>query len=554
MIVDDSLGQPDNMPAVHELRVGDTVEGVVTELTKDSIFLDVSEKTDACMPRNELKSGEEIKPNDTIRVKVIGINLDQGIISVSRSRIEKEDGAKKLIAAYKSNEQMTGVISSVQSHGFAFILPGNLEAFMPFSHVALSTVTDVESYVGKELPVLITKLERLHTGYDIVVSHKELIINHLQRARAAFAAQYKEGDTVTGVVEEIFPKYARVRIGEAPATIVPSELGWLNNMTLSKALTVGESITAKIIMLSEDGRKIFLSMKELAEDPWLKITDALEVGSIVEGTVEETKEFGIFACIEGTYQGLIHTSEISWENENYDPQKYTPGQQIKVKVLAIDPEQRRMALSMRQVETSPWDAYYQAYANKVVTATVKHARKFGLICSLTDEIEGYLPHAHISWGNRAYNPAEFTVGEQIKVAVIGTSDKYRKVRISLKMCQDNPWDTLIQLKREHAVIEVTVSHKHKHGLRVSVGDGVEGFINANRISNFDRLSTADLLAAFSVGDVIEATIITVDKARAKIYLATNNSEKARKSSEEMEQYMASDDEPTAHIADLTDWT
>lgn len=544
--------QSDSMPPVAELRIGDIVEGVVTEITSDSIFLDIACKTDACMSRDELKSNENIKPNDTIRVKVTGINSDQGLISVSRNRILEEENFDKLTSYYKNQEEIVGVVSAIQSHGFSVTLFGDLQAFMPFSHASLNKIINPESHMQKELPVLITKLERLRYSYDIVVSHRELLVSQLQEARSIFLEKYKEGDVVTGVVEDIFANYARIRIEGVSATIIQNEVSWLNNVTLQRGLEIGKTVQAKIATLAEEGRKVFLSIKALTEDPWLTIEEKLNVDSVVQGEVETVKDFGLFVRVADKYQGLVHISEVSWGNEKQEITNYQEGQIIDVRILDIDADQRRLTLSIRQVMQSPWELYYQEHANKEVTATIIQTHKFGLVCKINDDdIEGFLHQSHISWGNRPYNPAEFTVGEQVQVAIIGTNDRHRKLRLSLKACQDNPWDTLLQLKQEHAVVEITISQKTNDGLIVSVGDDVEGFIHVNHLSNFERLSPADLLAGFEQGEKIEANISMVDKRKRKIYLSTRHIERTR-SSEEMEKYMISDDEPTANIADLTD--
>lgn len=551
ILSDSHLQQPHDMPPVADLRVGDVVEGIVTELTDDSIFLDVSCKTDACMSRSELESGETIKPNDTIRVKVININAERELILVSRNRITEEKSFDKLTSCYEKQEAIVGVVSAVQSHGFSVTLFDGLEAFMPFSHASLNKLINPDSYMQKELPVLITKLEQLRNSYDIVVSHRELLTYQLQGARAEFLKKYTEGDVVDGVVEDIFPNYARIRVDGIPATIVQSEVSWLNNVILQRELSIGQNVQVKITALAEEGRKVFVSIKALSEDPWLTIDEALTIDSVVEGEVETAKEFGLFVRVADAYQGLVHISEVSWENEKQAVESYQEGQRIQVKILAIEASQRRLTLSIRQVIPSPWEKYYQEHTDEVITATIMQTHKFGLVCRLSDNIEGFLHQSHITWGNRSYNPAEFTVGEQIQAAIIGANDRHRKVRLSLKTHQDNPWDTLLQLKQEHAVVEVTISQKTNDGLIVSVGDGVEGFIHVNHIANFERLAPAELLAGFQEGGLIEANISMVDKRKRKIYLSTKYVEMGRASAE-MEKYMVSGDEPTANIADLTD--
>lgn len=548
------MQEHDNMPGMSELRVGDVVEGTVTELTNESIFLDVSYKIDARMPRSEIGKGEAIQRNDTIRVAVCEVDADREVLVVSRNKIIFEDEIQMLISCYESQQAVPGTISAVQSHGFSVSLSSQMSSFMPFSHSDLNKITNPGSYVGKELMVLITKIKKFrsssHDAYDIAVSHREYLYNHSKQMREAFMKKFKVGDVVEGVVEDMFPNYARILVEGVSGTIVHGEASWLNNVTLKSVLKKHKTVRVRITAINDDATKVFLSIKALTEDPWLTIEDVLKPDSIVEGMVENVKDFGLFVRVAGIYQGLVHVSEVSWDNSDRD---YKAGRTVKVRILAVDAKQRRLTLSIRQAEPSPWDLYCEQHADEVITATIKHAHTFGLICTLDKNIEGYLHQYQINWGNRVYNPAEFAVGEKIEVVVVGADNNHKRLRLSAKLCQDNPWDVLLDLKKDQAVVEVTISKKNEDGLIVSVGDGVEGFIHFSRIANFDHLSAKDLLQGFAIGDTIEARISLVDKQQRKIYLSTQEIEAVR-NDKEMAKYLVSEDEHKTNITDLTNFS
>ena len=303
--------------------------------------------------------------------------------------------------------------------------------------------------------------------------------------------------------------------------------------------------------MHRDTSKIQLSIKAVSSDPWLTADKVLKVGSVLEGEVESIKDFGLFVKIMDVYQGLVHISEIDWNIHVQDLKHYKVGQKIKICIIALDPETRRLALSIKQATPSPWEAYCTDHANTPIMATVKKAHKFGILFKLTPDIDGYLHQSQMGWGNKAYNPKEYRAGDTMEVYALSADNKHKKARLSLKVQQNNPWQKLGKWKQEQCVLEVGIIKKVEAGLVVSVLDDIEGFIHVAHIANFERLSPQQLMDTFNIGDSIAAAISVVDERARKVYLSTKTVEQLR-TNDTLGKYLVSDDDhPTTNIADLT---
>ena len=539
-----------HIPHTEEICNGDIVDGVVVEVGNDSILLDVACKTDALLPVVEISSDENVQLNDVIRVKIVEVSSDSGTILVSRNAALREKAFDTLVEHHRNNREILGKVQNIQSHGFEMVFFGQVKAFMPFSHSSTNRVIDPESYMGKELPVLITKAQKQKNTYDIVASHKEYLLRSVEKAWNEFDKTYQEDGIVSGIVEKIFSTYACINIQGVVATVSQDEMSWLNKISPYRILSVGEEIRAKITAMHRDTNKIQLSIKAVSSDPWLAADKVLKVDSVLEGEIESIKEFGLFVKIMGVYQGLVHISEIDWNTHVQDLKHYKAGQKVQVKIIALDPETRRLALSVKQASPSPWEEYCMQHANTPIVATVKKAHKFGILFKLTPDIDGYLHQSQMGWGNKAYNPKEYHAGDTMEVYAVNADNKHKKARLSLKVPQNNPWQKLGKWKQEHCVLEVAIIKKVEAGLVVSVLNDIEGFIHVAHIANFERLSPQQLMDTFNIGDSIAAVISVVDERARKVYLSTKAVEQLR-TNDTLGKYLVSDDHPTTNIADLT---
>jgi small subunit ribosomal protein S1 len=289
--------------------------------------------------------------------------------------------------------------------------------------------------VGKTLEFLITKLEQ--RGRNIVVSRRALLERDAAESTAAFVTETQVGDVVEGTVTRLAPFGAFVEIMPGLDGLVHiSQLSHARVGHPEEAVTVGQRVKAKIVGIEQTGKadklKISLSMKELAQDPWDTIASTFAEGDKVTGKVVRLADFGAFVEIAPGVDGLVHVSEMSYTKRVNKPADFvSEGQQVAVKIKSIDPESRRIGLSMKDAEGDPWMEVADKYApGQKVQGTVEKLEQFGIFIQLEPGITGLLPKSVLA---RSENPGAFDKlhpGDTVEIVIGEVKTAERKISLT----------------------------------------------------------------------------------------------------------------------------
>lgn len=423
-----------------DLNVGDKVAGQVIQVGETTVFVDTGTKLDGIAEKEELLDDEgncTVKEGDTVELYVVG--KDSGGIKLSRA-LSGVGGLAMLQEAKAGNLPVEGNIESTCKGGFN-VKVMQRRAFCPVSQVDNRFVEDPEEYVGKTLEFLITKLEQ--GGRNIVISRRSLLERETAQAVESFTAETQVGDEVEGTVTRLADFGAFVEIMPGLDGLVHiSQICHGRIGHPEEAVTVGQKVKAKVTRYEHDDKgrlKISLSMKELAQDPWDTIASTFTEGEKVTGKVVRLADFGAFVEIAPGVDGLVHVSEMSYTQRVHKPADFVKeGEQVSVKIKSIDPDSRRIGLSMKDAEGDPWlDVADKYRAGQKVEGTVEKQEQFGIFIQLEPGITGLLPKSVYTRSENASKYEKLRAGETVEITVAMVKADERKISLTTGDVEDD---------------------------------------------------------------------------------------------------------------------
>jgi small subunit ribosomal protein S1 len=378
---------------------GQVIKGTVLSITNDTVVVDVGLKSEGRIPIKEFHSpGEEhtVKIGEKYDVYLEKLENKEGEALLSRERARKEESWSNLEKMQDSKQQVTGVITGRVKGGYAVDIEGAL-AFLPGSQVDLKPIKDISPLLNKPQPMVILKMDKLRG--NIVVSRRALLEESRKADRSKLLSDISEGDKLKGVIKNITDYGAFVDLGGVDGLLHVTDISWKRINHPSEALQIGQSVQVKVNKFNDETQRISLGMKQLTEDPWVRVFERFPVGSKMTGIVTNITDYGSFVELEDGIEGLVHVSEMSWTKKNVHPGKIvSTSEKIEVMVLEIDVQKRRTSLGIKQCVDNPWENYK---SNKKVGETIdgeiRNITEFGLFIGLSEDIDGLVHLSDLSW-------------------------------------------------------------------------------------------------------------------------------------------------------------
>ena len=518
---------------------GSVVTGTVLSIEKDMILIDVGLKSEGRVPIREFGNSEDelnIKVDDQVEVFIERLEDANGQAILSREKARREESWVNLEKALEKQQRVNGVIFGKVKGGFTVDLEG-ATAFLPGSQVDIRPIKDLGVLMGTPQPFQILKMDRRRG--NIVVSRRAVLEDSRAEARTELVANLEEGQVLQGVIKNITDYGAFVDLGGVDGLLHVTDISWKRINHPSEALQIGESVQVKVIKFNEETQRISLGIKQLTEDPWLKVFERFPIGSKMTGIVTNITDYGSFVELEDGIEGLVHVTEMSWTKKNVHPGKIvSTSEKVEVMVLEIDVQKRRISLGIKQCIDNPWEKYKSE--NKIganIEGEIRNITEFGLFVGLSEDIDGLVHLSDISWdGNGDEIIKDFSKGTSVKAKILDIDVEKERVSLGIKQLTEDVTSTELGNLSKGSIVTCTVSSISENGLDVSVGDNINGFIKRNDLA---RERTDQKTERFGVGDKIDAMITNIDKKLRKITLSI----KAKEIEEEkkvMEEYGSSD--------------
>lgn len=336
------------------LRSGEVVKGAVINVSDTEVTVNLGYKSDGIITKSEFSNDPSVnlkdivKIGDEIDVYIIRVNDSEGIVELSKKKVDIQNGWDIVKEAYEEETVLTGkVVEAVK--GGIIVITNEIRIFIPASLLGARYVQDLNKFLGKTIDFKVIQFDRRRR--KVVGDHKQIIIEENKDKREETLKNLEVGQKVSGTVSNITNFGAFVDLGGIDGLIHSSQLSWKRINKPSEILSVGQEVEATVIQIDKENERISLSMKKEEDNPWLNIETRYPVGSIIKGKVVRMVPFGAFVELEEGLDGLIHISQIADKHVDNPEEELKIGEMIEVKVLEIDAEQKKISLSRKQVES-----------------------------------------------------------------------------------------------------------------------------------------------------------------------------------------------------------
>ena len=428
-LLDENLGTLDMKP-------GSIVSGVVLDVDNDWVTVHVGLKSEGIISLDEFKNNDgevEINVGDEVEVALEAVEDGYGETRISREKARKISTWKMLEEALVSGEFVTGKIHNRVKGGFA-VEVDMVKAFLPGSLVDVRPVKEAPDIENTIQDFKVIKLD--YKRNNVVLSRKAVLEKNNSAVKVELLKNLDEGQIVKGVVKNITDYGAFIDLGGLDGLLHITDISWSRVTNPSDHLNLGEEIDVKVLSFDKEKLRVSLGLKQIQNDPWENVKSKYSIGGIYEAEVSNITDYGCFAQIEEGIEGLIHLSELDWTSKNIHPSKVVEmSQKIKVMILEIEHDKRRISLGLKQTKPNPWVDFSNKYSiGDNVNGVIKSITDFGIFVGLEGDIDGLIHLSDISDEEDPKKSLDQYKKDQKLKCIVFAIDAERE-RISLKLSE-----------------------------------------------------------------------------------------------------------------------
>jgi len=418
-------------------EAGETVKGVINGKVKGGFTVDLNEVR-AFLPGSLVDIRPIREPihleGKELEFKVIKLDQKRNNVVVSRRAVmEKENSAdrEKLLATLEEGQSVEGIVKNLTDYG-AFVDLGGVDGLLHITDMAWKRIKHPSEIVaiGDEIQVKVLKFDREKNRVSLGL--KQLG----EDPWGAIKDRYPESSKVKARITNLTDYGCFAEIEEGIEGLVHvSEMDWTNkNVHPSKIVQVGEEVDVMILDVDEERRRISLGMKQCVANPWEEFAATNAKGTKITGTIKSITDFGIFLGLEGGIDGLVHLSDISWNEAGEEAVRaYKKGDEIETVILSIDPERERISLGVKQMESDPFSEYVaENDKGTIVTGKVSAVDAKAATIELAEGIEGTLKVSEISRDRVESASDVLNVGDDVECKITNVDRKSRNINLSIK--------------------------------------------------------------------------------------------------------------------------
>ncbi len=524
------------------------VQGTVIKLTDKHVVVDVGLKSEGLIPIEQVldHTGQpKLQPGETVEV-IIEREEPEGGYLLSYEKAVRHRVWDTIERAYNEKTTLTGTVLSRVKGGLTVDL--GIKAFLPGSQVEVRPVRNLDVYIGQPLEVRIIKLNKKRG--NVVVSRKEILEEEVASKRAQTLEHLEEGSILTGTVKNLTDYGAFVDLGGIDGLLHITDMSWGRLTHPRDLVNVGDEIQVKVLKFDREKQRVSLGFKQLTSDPWLDAAERYPIGARVRGRVLSVTDYGAFVELEQGIEGLVHVSEMTWSKRMKHPSKIVkPGDEVETVILAVNPNDRRISLGMKQLMENPWEHLSERYpAGTVVEGRVRNLTDFGAFIEIEDGIDGLVHVSNLSWTKRVKHPSEaLKKGEKVRAVVLGVEPENRRLSLGIKQLQPDVWETFFATHRVGDVVHGKVLRTAQFGAFVEIAEGIEGLCHVSEATD-----TNGIPVKLEAGLEHDFKIIKMNPDEKKIGLSLRavGEEASRADVEAYKQPVSSS---TTTLGDLVNW-
>jgi small subunit ribosomal protein S1 len=501
-----------------KLKENEIIKATVTEITKNYIVVDCKAKMEGMIPVEEFKNDDELSKLEVgskIEVYLERIESFKGEIVISREKARRMNAWNRMEKVFETGEEITAYITGRVKGGFIATCDG-LPTFMPASQIDVRPLKKFDHLMNVPLKVIATRIDKIRG--NVCTSRRAVLEKSKDAETKEVLKNLKEGDIIENAKVKATTDWGIfLDINGVDALLHVSDLSHGRVKKPSDMVTIGQSMKVKITKIDTTTNRISASVKALTEDPYSSLEKKYKVGSIYTGTVTKLMEYGAFVRLEEGIEGLIHNSELSWTNKNIQPSKVlSVSQEVKIKIVSIDSEAKRISLSFRETIDNPWKKMSEKVGS-VVDIKINNITEKAIFADLDNGLTGMLHFREISFEESEQNLKKFSKGQKLKAKIIEIKDD--KIRFSIRALNRDPFDWFKEnKKKEGSIITTRVHEVLKTGVKVSVDPGkkIIVMIKKNQLAKEAADARPEI---FVNGNALDAMITDLDLNKREVVLS-----------------------------------
>ncbi|EAL2728938.1 30S ribosomal protein S1 [Campylobacter jejuni] len=515
--VDDYLEEEDFgqlLEAFDKSREEATTEGVIVEIKNDEVYVDIGKKSEGILALSEIQGDNSkllFNVGDSIKVAVMGSRGGRSLLSHKKAL--RKEKVIEFIKNYQENQDDIFTVKVVGKNkgGLIVVDENDVEFFLPKSQYGFKETNNI---IGKTFKVKIIKIDK--DEQSIIVSRKKTLDDERRKRKELINNIAQQEDLIEGIVKKITTYGMFVDVGGVDGLVHYSEISYKGPVNPGTLYKEGDKVPVKVIKYDKECKHLSLSIKAALPDPWSEIKDTLDVGDTIKVIVSNIEPYGAFVDLGNDIEGFLHISEISWDKNIKNPKDYiNKGQEIDVEVIEINPNERRLRVSLRNLLSRPFDEFMKSYKiADVVEGEITSVTSFGAFVKLGG-IEGLLHNEDASWDRNDKCKDKFSQGDKIKVKIIKIDKENQKISLSTKELSSSPVQEYAKIHKVGDIVKGAIRDIKDFGVFVELSKNVDALIHKEDIST-------SMLENLKIGDDIEAAIVFIDEKKNRIRLSVKN--------------------------------
>ncbi|EMZ9890948.1 30S ribosomal protein S1 [Campylobacter jejuni] len=515
--VDDYLEEEDFgqlLEAFDKSREEATTEGVIVEIKNDEVYVDIGKKSEGILALSEIQGDNSkllFNVGDSIKVAVMGSRGGRSLLSHKKAL--RKEKVIEFIKNYQENQDDIFTVKVVGKNkgGLIVVDENDVEFFLPKSQYGFKETNNI---IGKTFKVKIIKIDK--DEQSIIVSRKKTLDDERRKRKELINNVAQQEDLIEGIVKKITTYGMFVDVGGVDGLVHYSEISYKGPVNPGTLYKEGDKVPVKVIKYDKERKHLSLSIKAALPDPWSEIKDTLDIGDTIKVIVSNIEPYGAFVDLGNDIEGFLHISEISWDKNIKNPKDYiNKGQEIDVEVIEINPNERRLRVSLRNLLSRPFDEFMKSYKiADVVEGEITSVTSFGAFVKLGG-IEGLLHNEDASWDRNDKCKDKFSQGDKIKVKIIKIDEENQKISLSTKELSSSPVQEYAKIHKVGDIVKGAIRDIKDFGVFVELSKNVDALIHKEDIST-------SMLENLKIGDDIEAAIVFIDEKKNRIRLSVKN--------------------------------
>lgn len=498
-------------------QVGKVTKGKVIAKENNGLLVSIEYKSDGIIPSYEFSEYEikKINVGEIIDVLLDRLEDENGNVVLSYQKAKALKAWENIAQLAEADEPVRGVVTHKVKGGLSVDI--GIPAFLPGSQVDTQRVTNFDQFVGQEVTCKILKVNKKRG--NVIISRRKYLEEQRAEDKKKALETIQEAQVLQGIVKNITSYGVFVDVGGIDGLLHITDMSWGRIAHPSELVRIGDTITVKVISFDKKNEKISLGMKQLTPNPWENVDQKYPIGSKVKGRISSITDYGLFVEVEKGVEGLVHISEVSWTERITNLSKhFAVGDVVEAHVVALDKDNRRMSLSVKQLKDDPWKTVAEKFkVGEKIKGKITNITDFGLFVQLIEGVDGLVHISDISWTDHVSHPGDrYKKGDMVETVILALDPENRKISLGIKQLEKDPWLNVANEYKVGDIIEGTISKVTNFGAFVKLPTGIEGLVHISELSDKEVAKVDDML---KVGTAHKLKVIKVSPDERKLGLS-----------------------------------